>query len=448
MNIKKLLVLTISFLLLPAAICAQETAEPMIEEPIIQINTLDDFEKALNQSNQQLEQFSPRTLAEAQEMVSAFNEDAPAAQTDIPRGQAAEKLWQFVVFLGAHDDNSRNRHVNRAIVRAMKRGHIARVAVLEEPLPETQSTENAETAPLYVYTLQNGQVHKDTYALSRYLSVIDTVSALFSYIGNSPFKDTYLGMMINMHGTNKGMYLYNLYAHGGRISAERTLDLAKKQGLFIDVLDLESCHMGSMETLLALIKKENVHYALVSPNLGTSIDLPHGLVREAAFSPEYVAKYTLLADHSESMEYGSTYYTYSKALWNIPALKKPISHWISEWNQTEGFFNELVRSQVVEEKFVSLLRVARKIEKVIGTSGDFSNRENFEKANKELLTVISPKSMPQYCYSKKLDRFYSISSYERHLPPLNSDCIASVNVDVGNLVWREYKPPVYPHIIF
>ena len=382
------------------------------EEKEVQVQNLDQLNTALEQSNQNFKLWWNPTAS------GAYNDELFSnIQKEVRKNESpAKKPWQVLVAMGARKDPANESITHRAIIKALRQGHIMRgVITAVQPLKKGE-----DSSVLYVYTIKNGRIYREQYTIARNVAPKDLIDALFGFISTSPTKDFYTAVIFSFHGDRQGMTVKN-YKQDDNILIKDIISATEKYNVFIDVLDLMSCEVDSLYNMLPVIKSNRVDYVLTSSNIALtrSIFAP-ALLNFMNYAPQQAAKEALEQEQkNQKLDFVTTlqdkitpFETFNLVLLSMPELRKPILDWLPLMREVGPFLNfedsfALVKitkddKTIYAPVTTSLYTTTKKMDEMVRGNSSIPQdlKSRFLQANNLLKAKIHPTHIPQWCFSK------------------------------------------------
>lgn len=160
--------------------------------------------------------------------------------------------WQAALFLG--EELRPTEETLQTIQKQMEQGYLQTASVL------SFAPEKDGTAHLYILSTYQGQV-----SLTEKIFAADTplptlLEALFQPLQANGY---YTALLVNARGDGSLMR----YANERILVISKLISSIQTARIYIDVLDLQACHMGSAFIVNKLAQSKKIHYAIVSSEL-------------------------------------------------------------------------------------------------------------------------------------------------------------------------------------
>ena len=259
------------------------------------------------------------TISNWQNQLSNQIERQAQAQTGRP--------WQLAIISVAH---STQGELEKAVLEAMKRNRLLAQVVLVRVSPSpkvTQFKNNFQTKQINRTDLSNKFRSFSLASMQQILRYLDHSNSTF-----------YTGLVIDAHGTGKEMH--TMFEGRDTLSAKDFFEKIEKEGIKIDVLELNSCSMGSLDTLYYATKSGMVDYLLASPPPLIHSPAVVGLLYAASnvpgslATPPQAAKTAIIAGKKASIqrvesELGENIppFTTSMLAYYLPELRIHLENW-------------------------------------------------------------------------------------------------------------------------
>ena len=364
------------------------------------------------------------------------------------------KPWQIFIFEGSEESYEQQKSMQVRIRKELLDRSIMRAIVISEPLLRKAPNEKNYTFPLYIYSLQNGKVKEEKVQLSRSLGRTGILDALFRFAKEVEDADFYTGVIINVHGFEDAMVFNNREGYFDTFfGVDDILYNAKEYGIFIDVLDLISCHVGSLSQMLPLIRSDVVRYVLVSSNLSVQKrDFPPALLGNLTYGPKEAVRRSLQQEEitlspakNPTILLTRGVDSFNLVLLEPRKLREYMRDWIEQVYRIREYltFEEsYLKTKKGEATHVSLYHFMKKLETMVEQNAEIppEMKRDFLYANARLKLKIHPLNVPQWCYSHPQNKFYDIAFYAKEVPPEESGCLHTMSV----MPLRIAKPKEYP----
>ena len=448
---RKFLLTLLALLLSLPVVFAQKGVLFPAEDPV-EVSSEQDFQLWLNRSNEAFRQ---------KNFVMAPDESA----ADLPlfegikkeflkkNPNTARKPWQVLMFFGAEKSSLHERTVQNALIEAMKAGHVARAVIAVMP-SQKRGIKADSTFSLYVFTSENGQLKVERVNMLRAVSMDLLTNSLFSFIGNGSSKDFYTAVVYDIHGSPSGMHVGNGSEDpmDERITMQHLVSAAETYDLFIDVLDLISCQVNSLHGMLPLLRSNRVGYVLASSNVAIARNgwapalfsvlnyAPQAAAQLAIQEEEKILRPDMLNELLAKITGNND--AYNMVLFSPEKLRPVIDEWLPLAKKVapklpfeESYLYGKARTDAdgsvwSEIKLVSFYNFAKKMGQMVDKSQDISDdlKEQFTKVNNRLKSSLSTVFIAQWCFSRKHNKYYTLSFYAHQMPAEDSECLSTMSV--------------------
>lgn len=360
-----------------------------------------------------------------------------------PTNQATQTPWQIAMFLAAAD-----RPISETLGTLryqMKQGNLKQAAVLDIT-PRSASTSSAkekkptqtETYPATFYFLymDNGKPVTEKVDTSSEISAQDLLEPLFQHFHKN--EQVYSAAIIDGHGSGFDMF----YGKEGWFSLETILTSLKAANLKLDVLNLDSCHMGSFYNLHKLARYQNVSYLVASSDLmmGSSQTMYYTFLYQLKHTPRQAAInttrsiqriYSIRSDEP-----------YNSLTLKLDSLSTPVLNWFNTYGMIMTAGSDELRQQMLRPfdprwgEWRSFSKILRKQitylqehnETILWNGWEVPNlTQDFITNGEKLLQTLQDNTLTQWCYSAQHDNFFI-----NRIPP-NIDCTDGVSVTKNQL---------------
>lgn len=366
--------------------------------------------------------FSLRSPASAVAHTAAANSNV---RPPVPNSNA-DKQWQIVMFLAAED---RPFSETLGTVKwLINRGNLRRAALLRIP------DETAPQALLYfVYKSPKGAV---TERMSLDLSVPtrELLSALFQNLNAR--EALYTGFIVDAHGSGMDMY----YAQNRWMDLEDLMHSLNTAQLKADVLNLDSCHMGSFYTVYHLARYHRVKYLLASSDFmyASSERMYYLLLNNLQYTPQKAALNTT-RQMKALFDFDPSYDVNNSLAMDMEPLYAPAKEWFESYGQLVVNMDKNIKEKLdapFDPRFGevrSLHKIIRRQAEIIQQAEDEAfvsdwdcpynaMKENFVRRSYAFIDALDQSLLTQWCYSPRTGRLYS-----GRIPP-NIDCSDGISV--------------------
>lgn len=381
-----------------------------------------------------------RASVSRQKAALPLKKHAPA-QTSAPANSGRQ--WQIAMFLAAAD-----RPISETLGTLryqMKKGLLRQAAVLDitprtvsRPVQKDKRA-TAETFPATFYFLYmaDGKPVTEKIAARSDVSANDLLEPLFRHFNNA--QDVYSAAVVDGHSSGFDIF----YGKEGWFNMEHLLSALQNAGLKLDVLNLDSCHMGSFYNLHKLVRYQNVSYLVASSDvmIGSSDRMYYTFLYHLNYPPRQAAVRTTQSIKN-IYEFDSYFETNNSVALDLTALSAPVREWFNSYGMlmtaapdelradllrpfdprwgTWRSFNKILRKQIayLQEHEPTVMWQDKEIPKLT---------QNVIQNGNKLLDVLQDATLTQWCYSAQYDRIFT-----NHIPP-NIDCMDGVSVTKDQL---------------
>lgn len=360
------------------------------------------------------------------------------------------KKWQVAMFLAAE---TRPTEETLAILRRqITAGGLAQAVVIS-----FEEGEEREGNFYLIYDSEKGPVteHKKVPVKTDEGTLF---SMLFSHF-NRYRSDYYTGLVVDAHGSGSCMF----YAKEGEFTLWKMLEEIKKLPLSIDVLDIQSCHMGSVYNIYKLAEYDSVLYAILSSdiNVGFSEINYYHLLETLHLPPYQAALNAFKLSEKKMKEIYQTASVYSKnhtaqgeahnaILLSIKELKDGILSYLKAYGNIqneEGMQENLQKIFRHEDDWRSFLRVVNMQASFVQKNKDLSDDRfiHFLEKSEEMKKSLYRSLLGQWCYSAKHDTLYV-----NNIPNNNNGCINGISAIKYQIEWmlEDFPPKSTPFRIY
>lgn len=309
-----------------------------------------------------------------------------------------QKPWQVALFLGV--ELRPTKETIQELQDQMQKGTLNRAAVLSF---SQQDNQHQPVPTLYILSSQAQGTRVERISLPKDSSAKELMVELFSSLQPSPY--LYTAVIINGRGDG------NLIRYSDdkflRLS-ELTTTLQEAQ-LYVDVLDMQACYMGSAWGVYQLAESDQVHYAIVSSQLkrGSRQSMYYRLLKHLHLPPQQAA----LAAHQNlprTINFAGDRETHNSLVLDVSELKIPFQNWINE-----------KQIPPLSANWHALLDVLR----TQNTPAALALYDALEKA-----------TLAQWCFDAETHTFYNTYI------PVQSSCIRGVSVNPDSLDYLFFPP--------
>ena len=337
-----------------------------------------------------------------------------------------EKQWQIALFLAAE---SRPFGETLGTIKwLVRKGFLRRAAILRAP----NGTDNGQL--YFVYNSPNGAV---TEKLQIDSSVTST-DLLFHLFSNMETGDSlYNAILVDAHGGGMEMS----YAKDSWLEVEDLLQALQKADLQTDILNLDSCHMGSFYTVYQIARYKNVKYLLASSDfMYAPSDKMYYLLLQNLHLPPRQAAVNTTRQKKNLFTFSAQYEVNNSLAIDL----RPLYTVAEEWFKSYGVFMfslEDPGKQQLNAPFDPRLGEVRSLHKIIRRQlAYFENNEKelynlwntacyfksaydeFIQNSQKMLEALEESVLEQWCYSPQLNKIYN-----NHIPA-NIDCADGISV--------------------
>lgn len=379
--------------------------------------------------------------------VALFSSVEKAAYTAKQQAGKGNKKWQVAMFLAA--ENRPTEETLNILRSQIKKGNLAQAVVIS-------FREETPDKPGDFYLLYNSAGS----AITEHSSVsADTdASTLFSMLF-SHFSDTssryYTGLIVDAHGSGARMF----YAQDGDFPLWKVLKEVKNVGLKIDVMDLQSCHMGAIYNIYDLARYKSVDYVSLSSdiNVGNSDRNYYYLLESLSFSPYMAALNSFelssqnmqgdgLSVAKDSQNQTGSFGTHNSILLSMDKLNESLVGYFKSYGaikEEEGIEENLKKIFRHEDDWRSFLRVVNTQARYVRENKDLQDNrfKRFLDKSDEVKQALSNSLLRQWCYSGKHEMLYI-----NRIPDNGSGCINGISAIDYQIEWILEDFPAENHI--
>lgn len=301
-----------------------------------------------------------------------------------------QKPWQAALFLGT--ELRPTDETLQTLQTQIEQGHLKLATVISFS-SEKQAQTN--TARLYILSEHLGQVIRTERTFPPNTPTAVLVEALLAPLQANA--NLYTALLIN--GRGDGSLIK--YAQDDILLISDITRRLSAHHLYVDVLDLQACHMGSAFTIKQLAQSGQIHYAIVSSELrrGSSQVMYYRLLNHFDTEPLQAA----LVAHEELtnvMDFSKDKKTHNSLVLNLSDLKIPFDKWhISCTNHISRGWHSF---------------------------NDFLQEQN-SPAARQLAQALTNATLSQWCFSAKTHTLY------KDIIPPESGCINGININPQTL---------------
>lgn len=379
--------------------------------------------------------------------VALFSSVEKAAYTAKQQTGKGNKKWQVAMFLAA--ENRPTEETLNILRSQIKKGNLAQAVVIS-------FREETPDKPGDFYLLYNSAGSAVTEHSS--ISAETDASALFSMLF-SHFSDTssryYTGLIVDAHGSGAQMF----YAKDGEFPLWEVLKEVKNAGLKIDVMDLQSCHMGAIYNVYDLATYKSVRYVLLSSdiNVGNSSRNYYYLLESLALPPYKAAVNSSelssqkmqgdgLAVAKDPQKRTGSSTTYNSILLSMDKLSESLVGYFKSYGaikEEEGMDENLKKIFRHEDDWRSFLRVVNTQARYVRENKDLQDKrfKRFLDKSDEVKQALSNALLRQWCYSGKHEMLYI-----NRIPDNGSGCINGISAIDYQIEWILEDFPAENHI--
>lgn len=365
------------------------------------------------------------------------NKVQQAAASQATAAQSHGKQWQIAMFLAV--ENRPFAETMGTIKWLIRKGFLRRAAILRA----ADGTSNGD-----FYFLYQTPTGTKTEKLQRdsSLTAATLLSSLFSNMENGD--SLYNAILLDAHGSGMEMS----YANDSWLEVDDLLKALKKANLQTDILNLDSCHMGSFYTVYQIARYKNVKYLLASSDYmcGSERQMYYLLLQNLHLSPR-------LAAINTTRQMKNLFYSYpAEVVHNSLAIDMQQLYPVTEeWFKNYGAFMFSINNESktqLNAPFAPHLGEVRSLHKIIrkqleyleGNGKELYNAwtstcsfrpkyESFIQSSHKMVEALSKSVLEQWCYSQKLDKIFS-----NRIPP-NIDCSDGISVTYEQLDYLLHK---------
>lgn len=359
-----------------------------------------------------------------------------------PTNAAAQTPWQIAMFLAAAD-----RPISETLGTLryqMKQGNLKQAAVLDitprtvtTPAKEKKPTQT-ETYPATFYFLymDNGKPVTEKVNTSSDLPAQDLLEPLFQHFHKN--EQVYSAAIIDGHGSGFDMF----YGEDGWFNLEDVLKALKTAQLKLDVLNLDSCHMGSFYNLHKLARYQNVSYLVASSDLmmGNTQTMYYTFLYHLKQAPRQAAINTTRSIQKIYSEESDE--PYNSLTLELDRLSAPVLDWFHTYGMVMTAGSDELRQNMLRpfdprwgewRSFIKILRqqiayLQEHDETVLWNGWEVPHlTQDFINNGEKLLQTLQENTLTQWCYSAQHDHFFI-----NHIPR-NIDCTDGVSVTKNQL---------------
>ena len=295
-----------------------------------------------------------------------------------------QKPWQVALFLGT--ELRPTQETLQTLEEQLRSGTLQRAAVIS-------FTKNNQPV-LYVLSAAPQQ----PVVIQTTLSPDTSAGELFKILLQSLHSTSSLYTALIVNGRSQDGYIVNYGDRKATTFTEIIYQLTHSN-LYIDVLDLQVCHLGNALTAYQLASSGRVHYALLSSERrrGSKQHMYYRLLTHLNQPPKEAAL-TTVNTIPDQFDFSKDLSTHNLFLLDVSQLKIPFKNWIQDppnYKALQIGWNQLV---------------------------DFLNIQN-TLSSRQLTEALQNAILAQWCYSAPKHQLY------RENIPLGSDCINGLAID-------------------
>ena len=346
---------------------------------------------------------------------------------------SATRPWQLAFFVAFPEGGERLSSALTALRGQIAQGFLNHAVLLDIMPPNGNEDEVRQTATLYFLYRKDRRAATETFSLDTDIDAVGLLQELFQNLKTTE-EELYTGVLFDAHGSGTEMF-YNESSFS--VSEMLTaLDLAQ---LHVNVLQLDSCHMGSLYSTYHLTRTGQVDYLAASSNV--SYTTPHGtrVFPLVSFLNEEPQQAVYKAVNRMRIQYDfweGGYDTTGYAALDMGPLQKPLQEWFkfyvflrSTSPQVRKYFDNFFK----KEEWRSLNKLVRKQRNYIAANFDTLTekesrfeemKRDFIDASDALLTATQQATLTQWCYSATYD-----TVYRDQIP--DNDCLESISADAN-----------------
>lgn len=353
-----------------------------------------------------------------------------------------KKNWQVAMFLAAAD-----RPVSETLKTLrfqMSMGNLKQAAVLDitprtDPSGKKDKRPSQQTsypATFYFLYMADGKPVTEKVSASSEVPSKDLLEPLFHHFKKN--KQTYSAAIIDSHGSGFDMF----YGKDGWMDLAQILSALQAAGLKLDVLNLDSCHMGSFYNLHKLAQYKNVSYLVASSDfmMGNPEEMYYTFLYQLKYAPRQAAVNTSVS--IQKTYSGGADITYNSIVLELDGLSAPVLEWFTNYGMLMTAGSDKLQKQMQSPfdprwgRWRSFIKILRKqIAYLQEHEQDISWQDkqlpqlsrDFIASGQNLLQTLQKKTLTQWCYSAQYGRYF----FDR-IPP-NIDCMDGVSVTKNQL---------------
>ena len=226
-----------------------------------------------------------------------------------------QKPWQVALFLGK--ELRPTEETLTTLQEQMEKGHIARAAVL------SFSKENKPILSVLFKTQAEENITLQQIPLLETSSPEEMLSMLLKEL--TPQAAFYTAVLVNANSPDG---LVMRYANEQILLLSQVITAIKSQQIYVDVLDMQVCHMGNVFSAYQLAKSHRVHYALLSSNRrrGSKQTMYYRLLTQLDLPPQQAAL-AALEDLPSVENFANDRYTHNLFLLDVKKLDPFFQSW-------------------------------------------------------------------------------------------------------------------------
>lgn len=373
---------------------------------------------------------SDSTHAATPQYFSATNLASPTNKSTSPK-------WQIAMFLDAEQrptQETLNELRNQIIAGNLQQASVISFGKYNEKKngkpagkkcgkEKNKGTASSGPARLYFLYQKQGTPVTETMSINAASEIEPLLAKLFQHFKTSG--KLYTGFIVDTHGGGASMW----YGQDKVLWTHSITDKLSELKLQVDVLDLQTCHLGSLYSVYPMAQSRMVQYAIVSSdyNIGSTQFMNYRLLKNLHHEPKIAAK-------TASLEVGhllNPALTTNSLVIHIPTLGNKIEKWLSSY--------AAINNESLEQNLDTRVLPAdqwKSVQRVITMQSDFAKKQtntdatgvnNFIKYGQQLSAALSQSIVSQWCYSSKTDQ-----TYYQHIPD-NVGCINGVSTNQDHM---------------
>ena len=297
-----------------------------------------------------------------------------------------QKPWQAALFLGT--ELRPTEETLQVLQKQIQQGTLRQASVLSFAKQDGDPTGTA-----YLYILNE----KDNISIEpKHIFPPDTPLPILLHALFVPLQatnDLYTALIINGRGDGSVIK----YADDQFLLVSDITRQLIAHRLYVDVLDLQACHMGSVFAIRQLVQDSRIHYAIVSSELrrGSKQTLYYRLLNHFDKTPKQAALNAHL-EFAQITDFSNDKSTHNSMVLDLSKLQQPFESWLSK-------------------PFIAFLEPGwHSLQEVLLTQPGHTAQD--------LAATLEKSIISQWCYSSQMHTLY------KEKIPMESGCIDGINI--------------------